>query len=579
MAETLAWLLTGYLLGSIPTGYWLVKYLKGIDIRTQGSGSTGATNVLRAAGKKAAALVLIVDVLKGCLPVCLASYFESTTVTITGAQSWHLLAPAVALCTLIGHSKSIFLKFQGGKSAATALGTLLALNWLCGLGVFALWIFLVWSTRLVSVASMTAGVFSVLLMWLLGNPVSHVGYCVLGAVYVIYRHMANIKRLLNGTEPKLGAGAATSLGSQIVILATMMLANQAATAQSIKSSRSKPVSKASPANLNQPFISAEEAITIGIYKNTNKAVVNITTSSTVEDVFMNILPREGSGSGSIISSDGYILTNNHVIEGARALKVTLFNGNSVPAKLVGADPANDLAIVKIDAPPGINLTTLKLGDSSKLEVGRKVLAIGNPFGLDRTLTQGIVSSIGRTLKTENGRLIKGIIQTDAAINPGNSGGPLLDTAGNMVGINTAILSKAGQSAGIGFAIPVNIAKRIVPELIAHHQIIRPELGILSVQPIDSGLRVINVDPNGPAGVAGISGPKEVNIRNGPFLFHTFDISQADIITGVDNIKVKSPDDLLSYIDNKKPGQIVTLSILRQGRLLKIPVKLSVTNQT
>jgi len=336
---------------------------------------------------------------------------------------------------------------------------------------------------------------------------------------------------------------------------------------------------AAPTKPSMPPISAEEATTIRVYKNANKAVVNITSVSVSQDVFMNVLPHEGTGSGSIISPQGYILTNYHVVEGAKALKVTLFNGASVNGTLVGADPGNDLAVIKIDPPVGVTLTALKLGDSGQLEVGRKVLAIGNPFGLDRTLTQGIISSIGRTLKTESGRLIKGIIQTDAAINPGNSGGPLLDTSGNMIGINTAILSKSGQSAGIGFAIPINIAKRIAPELIAHHRIVRPELGIIAVQPTDAGLRIVQVDPKGPAGLAGLSGPKEVTFRNGPFLIRTVDISQADIITAVDNKSVKSVDDLLSHVESQKPGQVVTLGILRQGRLIKIPVKLSVNDQT
>jgi S1-C subfamily serine protease len=324
------------------------------------------------------------------------------------------------------------------------------------------------------------------------------------------------------------------------------------------------------------FITPDEAINIRVYKNANKAVVNIANISGSEDQF-NVLPQEGCGSGTIISSDGYILTNFHVIDGADTLRVTLSDGRVLPTNVVGTDPANDLAVVKINPPPGTKLTTIPFGDSSKLEVGRRVLAIGNPFGLDRTLTQGIVSSLGRTLRTHSGRLIKGIIQTDAAINPGNSGGPLLDTQGKLVGINTAIFSRAGQSAGIGLAIPINIAKRIVPELISKHGISRPDLGIQVVQVTDAGLRVMKLDPGGPAAKAGLSGPKHVVYRDGPFTFENIDVSPADIIISIDNAVVQSADDLLSYVEQKSPGQVVTLTVLRGGKKLQFNVKLASNN--
>jgi S1-C subfamily serine protease len=320
-------------------------------------------------------------------------------------------------------------------------------------------------------------------------------------------------------------------------------------------------------------ISPEEATNIKVYKDTNQAVVHVATVAMPEDLIFNVMPKEGFGSGSIISPDGYILTNNHVVAGAKHLRVTLFDGTNVPADVVGTDPSNDLAVIKITPPEGVKLSTIPMGDSSDLEVGRRVLAIGNPFGLDRTLTQGIVSSIGRTLSTGNGRLIKGIIQTDAAINPGNSGGPLLDTSGEMVGINTAILSQAGQSAGIGFAIPINIAKRLVPELIAHHHITRPDLGIEAVQQTNNGIRVVKLEANGPAMQAGVQGPQIVRRQQGPWTFQSVDYSQADIVVSVDNVKVKTSDDLLSYIDSKQAGQTVTLGVVRQGKMVKIPVKL------
>jgi len=334
--------------------------------------------------------------------------------------------------------------------------------------------------------------------------------------------------------------------------------------------------KAAAAHESAPLssgITADEAINIRVYKNANRAVVNIANISNVDDGF-NVVPREGCGSGTIISADGSILTNFHVINGADTLRVTLWDGRVLPATVVGIDPANDLAVLKVNPPAGTKLTTIPFGDSSKLEVGRRVLAIGNPFGLDRTLTQGIVSSLGRTLKTSTGRLIKGIIQTDAAINPGNSGGPLLETSGKLVGINTAIFSSSGTSAGIGLAIPINIAKHIVPELIANHGVLRPDLGIQIVQPVDAGLMVMRLDPQGPAAKAGLSGPKLVVYRNGPFTFENVDVSLADVITNIDNRSVHSADDLLSYVEQKKPGQVVTLTVLRGGKSVKINVTLS-----
>lgn len=342
------------------------------------------------------------------------------------------------------------------------------------------------------------------------------------------------------------------------------------------SGRPQPVS----ATAGLSGLTPDEAVNVRVYRAANKAVVNITTvtSPSPEEVFFNVLPKEGTGSGAIIDTAGYILTNNHVVDGARNLRVTLADGSNQAAQVIGTDPPNDLAVIKIDPPAGAKLVTIPLGDSSKLEVGRRVLAIGNPFGLERTLTCGIVSSIGRTLRTESGRLIKGIIQTDAAINPGNSGGPLLDSSGKMIGVNTAILSRSGQSAGIGFAIPINIVKRIVPELIKHHHVIRPDIGVQMVQQTDLGLRVVRLEPDGPAAKAGLTGPKLVTYRQGPFTINQVDNSVADVIVGIDDVKTLSPDDLLSYVEGKKAGQTVTLSVLRQGRVVKIPVKLSASDQ-
>ena len=319
-------------------------------------------------------------------------------------------------------------------------------------------------------------------------------------------------------------------------------------------------------------LTPDEIVNVRVYKLANRSVVNI-SPVTEQDVFYNVEPRAPMGSGTIISSDGYILTNYHVVEGASQIRVTLYDGTMLIAQPVGNDVSNDLAVVKIKPPAGKKLTTIPFGDSSRLEVGRRVFAIGNPFGLDRSMTTGVVSSLARTYRTENNRLVKGVIQTDAAINPGNSGGPLLDTAGQMIGITSAILSRSGQSAGIGLAIPVNIARRIIPELIAHHFISRPDIGLQGVE-TDKGLRVERVEPNGPAFKAGLSAPKVLSAKDGIFVYQWVDGSSADIITNIDNIPVHSEDDLLSYVEQKKPGQVVTLTLLRSGKPVKVQVKLT-----
>ncbi|PZM84436.1 MAG: serine protease [Candidatus Melainabacteria bacterium] len=361
-----------------------------------------------------------------------------------------------------------------------------------------------------------------------------------------------------------------AIGTSLLALAATQIQTQVANAAGVAD-----LKKPAPAHAN---LTPDELVNIRVYKNCNKGVVNIASSASSEDIYYNFAPKEGAGSGIIVSEDGFIVTNNHVVEGFKNIRATLWDSTVLPATVVGVDPDSDLAVLKVTVPTGKALSPIPYGDSSTLEVGRRVFAIGNPFGLERTLTQGIVSSLGRTMRTESGRLIKGIIQTDAAINPGNSGGPLLDTSGKLIGINTAILSRTGQSAGIGLAIPVNVAKRIVPELIANHRIIRPDLGILVVAPVDSGLRIIKLDPKGPAAQAGLSGPKVVVYQQGPFTFRALDVNLADVIQAIDNRVVRSVDELWTAIETKKPGQEVTLQILRGGRPMKIPVKLSVVGQ-
>jgi len=212
-------------------------------------------------------------------------------------------------------------------------------------------------------------------------------------------------------------------------------------------------------------ITEDEKNNIAVYEKAADGVVNITSTAVQMDFFFNVFPTQGSGSGSIMDTKGHILTNHHVVANAQKLEVTLADGSKWPAKLIGSDPDNDLAVIKIDAPRE-KLKVIPMGDSKNLRIGQKVLAIGNPFGLERTLTTGVISSLGRTIRSDTGTLMEDIVQTDAAINPGNSGGPLLNSEGEIIGINSAIISPTGGSVGIGFAIPVNTAKRLIPELIS-----------------------------------------------------------------------------------------------------------------
>ena len=317
----------------------------------------------------------------------------------------------------------------------------------------------------------------------------------------------------------------------------------------------------------------DEKNNIEIYESVNKAVVNITTRRLqVDEFFLLAVPSEGTGSGFVIDKQGHIVTNYHVVENARDLVVTLYNGQPYQAKLIGVDPDNDIAVVKIEIPPE-KLFPGKLDPGSELKVGQKVLAIGNPFGLERTLTTGIISSLGRTLRSENGRLIKGIIQTDAAINPGNSGGPLLNSNGYIIGVNAAIVSKVGQSSGIGFAIPVKTVKKIIKDLITYGYVIRTNIGILQVYETGNGLLITQLEPNGPAQVAGLHGPKLIVQRNGVIEYRSIDRSVADLIVGIDGRDVHSFDELLDYIESKKPGVVVEISVIRGNKRLVIPVKL------
>jgi S1-C subfamily serine protease len=317
----------------------------------------------------------------------------------------------------------------------------------------------------------------------------------------------------------------------------------------------------------------EEQLNVTIYQQANRSVVNLTTRGVqADDFLMFVTPREGSGSGIVLDRQGHVLTNYHVVEGAQQIAVTLFDGSNHDARMIGSDPNNDLAVLRIDAPEG-KLVPIRWGDSSKLLVGMRVFAIGNPFGLERTLTTGIVSSLNRSLRTENNRLIRGIIQTDAAINPGNSGGPLLDRRGELVGINTAIIGRSGQNSGIGLAIPASSARRIVDDLLKHGRVIRADCGIFSAHEVDQGLLIARLIPDGPAEQAGLRGPQESLVRRGGFIYRRLDRSQADLIVAIEGKPVKTFDDLLTQVESHKPGDEVTLTVVREGKRMEIPLKL------
>lgn len=334
-----------------------------------------------------------------------------------------------------------------------------------------------------------------------------------------------------------------------------------------------------------PEYSVEEQQNIDVYGRLNEAVVNITTEIMAVNWFMEPVPQDGgSGSGSIIDSRGYVLTNNHVVKDAYKLYVNLADGSRYEAKVIGTDPESDLAVIKFTPPKGVTLATVPYGDSSKLKVGQRVLAIGNPFGLERTLTDGIVSGLGRPVQEDNTTILRDMIQTDASINPGNSGGPLLNTRGEMVGVNTMIYSPSGGSVGVGFAIPVATAKRIVPQLIKDGKVTRGTIQIDGVQlfpelvdymkqngfpvPVEKGLLVSQAKRGGNADRAGIRGGSTA-VRYGRSVFYV----GGDIITAVDGAPVGSLAEFYAALEDNKPGDHVTVELWRNGKKLSVEVPL------
>ncbi|NOY85105.1 MAG: trypsin-like serine protease [Nitrospirae bacterium] len=324
-------------------------------------------------------------------------------------------------------------------------------------------------------------------------------------------------------------------------------------------------------------LTQDEKNTIQIYESINASVVNITNIAVTYDFFMNPIPSQASGSGSIISQQGHILTNSHVVKDAKRLMVTLSDGSKWAAKLVGADPVSDLAVIQIKA-PSKKLTVIPMGHSDHLRPGQKVLAIGNPFGLERTLTTGIISAIRKHIKTDASEMEE-VIQIDAAINPGNSGGPLIDSDGKMIGINTAIFTPSGGSVGIGFAVPINTALNILNELIEKGYVAYPWLGIetqmlvpdlakaLSL-PVQHGVMVARISRGGPAHRAGIrGGSRRVEVGNAIF------IVGGDIIVALNGKPLKTGVEFHEVLKSKKPGDPIVLTLWRGKTKKTVSVRL------
>ena len=319
-------------------------------------------------------------------------------------------------------------------------------------------------------------------------------------------------------------------------------------------------------------LTSDERNNIKIFSDVSPSVVYVTNRQVVRQRFsFNAMevPR-GSGTGFVWDDEGLIVTNYHVIHGAHKVLITLHNGQTYEAENVGVAPEKDIALLRIDAPDAA-LRPIALGNSSNLAVGRKVLAIGNPFELDTTLTVGVVSALGREIKSLDNRTIKDVIQTDAAINPGNSGGPLLDSMGNLVGVNTSIISPSGANAGIGFAIPVNTVKLIVPQLLAHGRLYRPILGI-EVLPEPwarrfrvKGVAIMSVQNGLPASKAGMEGIWEDQRRN---------IHLGDVIIAVDEEPVVNEDSLLSLLEKYKPGDQVNVTTLKNEEIYNYSLRLA-----
>lgn len=325
--------------------------------------------------------------------------------------------------------------------------------------------------------------------------------------------------------------------------------------------------------------SADELQNMGIFQKCNKAVVHIETKVSNDSSYFDAIPTSDTGSGFLISSDGYIVTNEHVIANASVITVSLFDGSVYEAGLVGIDSENDIAVIRISVGEGVELSYLEFGDSSSLAVGQKVLAIGNPFGYDRTMVTGIISGLSRPIRDEEGKVLLGMIQTDAPINPGNSGGPLLNTKGQVIGINTAIYSTSGTSQGMNFAVASNTAQASVNDIVKYGKVSRGWLDIVPVQlsqsivdyaglKVSKGLLVSQVVPGGKADVAGLKGGTSQVLYGSSVIY-----LGGDVITQVNGVDIEEYNDLFTALSNTRPGDKVQVVVNRNGSSVKLNVEL------
>ena len=337
---------------------------------------------------------------------------------------------------------------------------------------------------------------------------------------------------------------------------------------------------AAPAVAGRLDLLLEETF-VTLYERVSPSVVHITARAQVFDFFRGVIPNEGTGSGFFYDEAGHIVTNHHVVEGASEIEIILADGTRAPARVIGSDAYSDLAVLRAEGLTREQIRPLPLGTTKDLKVGMLVIAIGNPFGLDRTMTTGIISALGRTLEREDQAALGEVIQTDAAINPGNSGGPLLNLRGEVIGVNTAIQSPSGGSVGIGFAVPADTVARVVPELIAKGRYDHPWLGITAYEitpdlarlldlPAERGLLIAQVQRGATADLAGVRGATQRLLVRGGYL-----LVGGDILTAVDDRPIATRDQLTIYLENnKRVGESVTLSIIRDGQPLTLTARLT-----
>ena len=334
---------------------------------------------------------------------------------------------------------------------------------------------------------------------------------------------------------------------------------------------------------NNTNYTQDESQNIAVYEKCNEAVVNITTQVMGLNWFLEpVITSSGSGSGSIIDKRGYVVTNVHVIEKASVINISLADGSTYEGKVVGKDVESDIAVLKFDPPASVELKTIAFGDSENLKVGQKVIAIGNPFALERTMTTGIISGLGRPIQESENVIIRNMIQTDAAINPGNSGGPLLDSQGRMIGINTMIYSSSGSSSGIGFAVPISTARRVVSDLIKYGKVNRGVMMLSLVQNtsriasiagygVKTGMIISRVKSGSQAESAGLQGGTQA-VQYGTFNAKTIYLG-GDVITGIDNLSVSTLAGYYAALEDKRPGDTITVTVYRNKKYVKIQVKL------